>query len=284
MKWGRVAIGADYLSLTADRIYLFDVGAALGEALVVGSLVAYLDGGGTGSGQQVLRPVVMEAGNPDSLIVGDEAAIVDGQAAGWVHMTFDMPALLRAGTEPRLGFATGQASDLARLSVALGNVGVSQRFTSPYGAAPDIAGAATDVGALATLLAVGVAPWAPRPTVTEEDLSGLPVDVAQTIFAGAAATTLEAMVCGWHYSNESPPSPASAIVRTDGPLAVFTGERVRVTVDTVTGPASVIVRIEDEAPFDGITPQEDISIARDAFMRLGKLSAAALSARVEVLA
>lgn len=275
--------GADHLDLTADRLFLFDVGGTLTDAFAVGSVVAHLDGNGPGSGEQVLRPVVMESGAAATIAVGDEVVVTDGQAGGWVHMPFDMPPTLRAGVEPRVGVIAGAASALARLSVQLASPGVSSRYVSAYAAAPTIAGGATDVNALGSVLVVGVKAWAPPAGLAEEELAELPVDVTQPVLDGAAASVVDGMACGWHYSNESPPPPSSAIVRTGGPLADLVGQRVRVTTATPVGPASVVVVVVDELPFDGVE-DEDLSLTRDAFRLIGGLYVDTLAVRVEVIA
>lgn len=283
MRVGRLQIGPDVLPLDADSVYLFDVGGTLAAPLVVGSLVLYLDGLGAGSGEQRMRPAVMEADDPATLVLGDEVVVVDGQAAGWVHMTFDLPPTIRAGVEPRIGVATGPASGLARLAVEDGHAGVSERYDAVYDEPVVVLGAGTDVDSLATVAAIGVAPWAPPAGLTEEDLAELPIDVVQRTLDGSAASVVEPAICGWHYSNDSPPPPASAIVRTGGPLEQLVGERVRITAASPIGPASVIVVVVDEQPFD-VTIDEDISLSRDAFARVAGLWADAVPARVEVIA
>lgn len=285
MRWGRTVVGADHLALEADRAYLFDVGGELLAPLVVGSVIAHLDGLGPGSGEQRLRPVVMEAGDPSTLAVGDEVVIPEAQGAAWVHLTFDAPPTLRAGTEPRLGLFVGPASQLVRLSGALGNAGVSQRFASAYGAAPDVSGAAADMDLLASILAVGVEPWAPPGGLAEEDLAALPFAVGQAVFgiAGPLADPVAA-TCGWHYNPDDPPAPSTAIARTGGPLAELVGERLRITAQGDAGPLSVVVLLDDEQPFDDDLADEDLSLTRDAFKELAPLWTETLDVAVEVLA
>jgi len=281
VRWGNTTIGPDVLSLPGDRLLLLDVGGVLDGPLVVGSLLAHLDGLGAGSGQQVLRPVVMESGRPETLAIGDEVVIDEGQAAGWVHLLFDAPPRLSAGAEPRLGLLSGSASNLARLAVDNGApAGATVRYVSPY-SAPEVGAIDADLLTLASVLAVAVEPWTPPSAITEDELADLPIDVVQATLTGGAVDVVEAAACGWHYSNESPPPPASAIVRTGGPLEQLVGQRVRLTAATPAGPAAVGVVVVDEQPFDVL--DEDLSIARDAFMRLGGLWADTLTVRVEVL-
>lgn len=281
MRRGRSIIGSDHLALAADRLYLFEVSPVDPTSFVVGSLIVHLDGLGAGSGEQTLRPAVMEAGNPASLALGDEAVVAQSQTAGWQHLTFSEPSALRADVQPLVGFHAGPAGSLARLSVALGNAGVSERYTATYGN-PIVLGSPTDVSALASIVAVGVTPWT-APAVTDDEFAGLPIDVAQVALAGSPVSVVDAAVCGWHYSADSPPPPASAIVRTGGPLEQLVGERVRVTAPTATGPASVVVVVVDEQPFDDRI-EEDLSLARDAFMRIGALWADTRTVSVEVIA
>jgi hypothetical protein len=137
-------------------------------------------------------------------------------------------------------------------------------------------------GVSVAVVAIGVEPWR-IPVIADDDIAGLPIDVAQRVLdVGGVVDVVESAVCGWHYSNEVPPPPASAIVRTGGPLAHLVGERVRVVAATAVGPASIAVVVVDEQPFDA-TIEEDISLARDAFMRLGPLWADSRDVRVEVL-
>lgn len=286
MRWGRTDVGADRLALDADRIYLFDVGGALVRPLVVGSLVAHLDGLGAGAGEQRLRPVAMNAGDPATLVLGDEVALEDGFPGGWVHFTFDDPPTLLAGVEPRLGFATGPSSALARLAGLAGQVGVSSRYASVYGAAPDVAGVATDVGLLASLCAVGVEPWIP-PDVSDDDLAALPLRVGQAALgrSGAVGDPVDA-VAGWHYSTDDPPPHSSGIARAGGPLADLVGQRVRVTAAGTGGaaPRSCVVYLHNEEDFDDDLAGEDLSLARAAFDLLAPLWTEELPVSVEVLA
>lgn len=136
MRLGTTTIGADRLTLAAGRVYLFDLGLGdLADDLVVGSLIARLDGGGGGSGEQALRPVVMEAGNLETFALGDEVVVAEGQTARWAHLTFDMPPILRAARGMLVGVAAGPSSGVARLAVEAG-AGVSLVLECPYGSRP----------------------------------------------------------------------------------------------------------------------------------------------------
>jgi len=258
-------------------------GGALAETITIGSLVVYLDGNGVGSGQQVIRPIVMEDGNPGSLAAGNEVVVTDGQPPGWVHLPFDSPPTLRAGSLPRAGTWAGPAAYTVRVfGDTTADSDDMHNYSSPY-YSPPVAGSIVGfVGFLPSIVLVGVATWRPQGPVTDDELAALPVDVAQGLLLGGSVASFEAAACGWHYSPDKPPPPASAIVRTDGQLADLVGERVRLTADTPTGPASVVVVVVDEQPFDE-TLDEDISLAREAFLRLGSLWHDSLTVRVEVL-
>ena len=279
MRFGNTTPGPAWRTLLGDRIYLFDVGPALPVPLVVGSLIARLDGFGGGSGQQRLRPVVMERDDPSTLSLGDEVVVQEAQAESWVHMTFDLPPSLRA-VEVRLGFATGPASGVARVAGdVLADAGVFH--ASPYDAPPSVAGG-TLINTLATLCLLGVEPWTPPLDLTDDQLAGLPLRVARRSFDTAPTTAPEAASCGWHYSADDPPPAATAVVPTGGRLAALVGERLRVSVQWPT-PASVVVYVADEQEFDDDLAAEDLSLSRAAFRELAPLTTDLLPVTYEVL-
>lgn len=264
---------------------LFEVGDVLPFDLVIGSLVVYLDGNGVGSGQQALRPLVMEDGNLTTLAAGDEAVVADGQPPGWVHLMFDEPPTLRAGAQPRAGVWGGSAAFTARIAATVITDNELHLYPDPYTATgdPSISGSPSGLVALAgSIVIVGVAPWGPQVAISDDEIATLPVGVAQSLLTGGVVSSVGSAICGWNYSADAPPPPASAIVRTGGPLEGLVGERVRVTAATETGPASVVVVVIDEDPFDD-TLQEDISLARGAFLQIGALWQDALTVQIDVL-
>lgn len=84
---------------------------------------------------------------------------------------------------------------------------------------------------------------------------------------------------GWHDTAFDPNRGAYAIVRSDGPLADWVGEWVRVTAAGVTRTRAVTVYVVDEGQ-----PIEDISLSRRAFLALAPLASTELDVTVQVMA
>jgi hypothetical protein len=283
MKYGNLAAGADTVTLPANTISLFDVGPALTTPAIVGSLILYLDGQGGGA-DQVLRPLVMAADDPGSLVLGDEITIAAGAAPAWRHLTFDMPPRLPIG-DVLLGIASGPAGGTARIHGALGHAGISQRYTSPYAGPPDLSGSDTDLGLLASAVMLAVTPWTAPDNLTDDAIADLPIDVASAIFrVGGPVSAATNAVCGWYYSVDNPPPPAAAVAREDGPLSDLVGQRILVTTRTSSGFASIAVYVADEQPFDDDLASQDLWISREAFARIGDFWADSIDVTIAVLA
>lgn len=60
---------------------------AVAQAIRLVKLSLYLDGYGSGVGDQVIRPVIYQTGGA-LFLVGSEQTIVDGQEPGWVDLSF----------------------------------------------------------------------------------------------------------------------------------------------------------------------------------------------------
>lgn len=283
MKYGNAIAGNDFITLQSDRAYTLNVGPSLTESLIVGSVVVSMDGLGVGATDQRVRPFVVAQGDTLSIWTGEEHVVPAGSPQTWYHLPFDMPPRLPVGAV-RLGIWAGPGV-AARLRGTGGPSGDMFRFVAPYAAdAPDLTGAATDLGMLPSAVASGVNPWVPPDNLDDDTIAGLPIDVASGIFgAGGPVASSVPAVCGWYYSVDNPPPPAAAIVREDGPLAELVGQRIRVSARTPHGTASIAVYVSDEQPFDDLVGQ-DLWITREAFMRIGDLSADAITVSIEILA
>jgi hypothetical protein len=286
MILGRTAIGANAVAIREGNVYLWDVDVPeLAGDVVIGALVAYLDGAGGGSGEQVIRPVAASA-VAGPVWVGEPITVTEDQPAGWQYLVFDIPPTLREGDPLLLGILGGAADQVARI-LGLADAPAGRRWAGmPYPAVSAL-GAPTqsNIGTAASVVLVGVEPWQP-PAVSNEQLAGLPLDVAMDALGvtGPVAAPVAA-TAGWRYLHDDPPDPAACIVRSDGPLAGLVGERIRVTRVAAGGvPLTVALYVDDEEDFDPELAGEDLQLARGAFERLAPLWTDALPVIVEVLA
>jgi len=107
--FGKTAIGGTtaVIGLDAKRVAKF----TLAEACSVSKLSVYVSGDGSGVGDQVMKGIIYDddgaAGAPGTLLgTSNEVTVTDGQAAGWVDLTFASPIALTAG-DYHLGLITG---------------------------------------------------------------------------------------------------------------------------------------------------------------------------------
>jgi hypothetical protein len=112
--FGKTAIGASWVNVAVNfkqaSAYVLPVSGT------VTKLSIYMDGNGSGVGDQLLKAVIYSdvAGVPTALLgTSVEVTITDGQAPGWVDFTFSVPIDLLAGTY-WLGLIAGDVSVTAR--------------------------------------------------------------------------------------------------------------------------------------------------------------------------
>ena len=282
------AAGASTVNLTADTLWVNQFTAPEGEVLT--KLQVYVDGLGSGSGDQPIRGVVF--GGPVNPADGSylplgvtlPSTIIDGQAPGWVELRFAVPgAKLPAGlaflgihsgtptNAARLYYSPGGSTD-ARQSRALNYAGgtVSYPQSCP---APTKAAGLWSARLFTSHVYIGTPPV---PDWGEDEYAALPWAEAQSILAGSGGKTLAAhpAVCGWHGTDFDVNVGAFAVVNRDGPLSDLVGERLRVSYRD----RAVYVYVVDAGP-----TAEDLSLTRRAFMGLDAPWRDDLSVVVEVL-
>ena len=121
---------------------------------------------------------------------------------------------------------------------------------------------------------------AAAPDVEDIELSRLPWDQTQTVFAGGVLRNSRAVAtAGWHGNYLDAEQGAVAIVRSDGPLAAMVGERIKVSRDDRV----VYVYVHDEQAFPDELAGEDLSLSRRAFLGLAPWSVEALEVIVEIV-
>lgn len=142
--------------------------------------------------------------------------------------------------------------------------------------------AATSDSAYLPSLYASLSPiWvAPGTSVVEDDYyAQLGFYTAQnTLSLNVAAESKVVATAGWHGTYVDPERGCFAVVKSDGPLADYVGERVRVTNRRLKKSVVVLVHTESELI------SEDISLSRRAWMAIAFPSDDEISARVEVLA
>jgi len=284
MILGRTRPGADAVDLAADTVRVTDI--TVDTTLHLSHLAAYLDGGGPNAGQALVRGVVYDSA--DALVaVGDQIAVPDGAPPTWVQLPFsESGGLALAPDDYAIGLHVGGVTNCARTFVDDPGAGGSREAADTYADGP--AAVLPAPAPLTANLPTFVSVFEPLavPAVDDLDLSRLPWDVAQRVLAASGALRQSRVVAtaGWHGTILDPETGAVAIVRSDGPLADRVGERIRVSRRIGTLERSVVLVVHDELPFPDELADEDLSLAKRAFLDLGPWSAESLLVVVETLA
>jgi hypothetical protein len=255
-----------------------------GDPVQLGAFSALLDGqgSGAGSGSAVVYPALYDE-TGELLATGPGVTIASGEDPSWRPLRLDVSAVRLAGV-PWLGLRASGADNAARLYGLVGTGAVAK--TAP---APDLVPADLSAASDSTLdaaLFVDTFDAYKVPDVDDASLARLPWTLTQRFLgsAGALSSTRQSAVAGWHGATTDPEQGANAIVRSDGPLAELVGERLRITYRRGTLARSVAVYVHDEQDFPPEVADEDISLARDAFMRLAPLATNSLPVEVAVVA
>lgn len=120
-----------------------------------------------------------------------------------------------------------------------------------------------------------MATFPPEPEIINAEL---PFDSAQAALDGEVIQTItEFASCSWYGAVVSPDYGCFAIVRDDGPLADFVGDRLRLT-DATSGATVVVYCVTTISDID-----EDVLIARRPFAAFADLAITPISVLVEVL-
>lgn len=288
---GNQQVGPSAVDLTADYVY-----ATGYEFPILGSvakLSAYLDGDGSGNGDQQVRAAVW-AEDGTVFAQGEPVTIIDGQAASWVDLPFNHPYIGKKMPRGRylFGIQNGNPSASARLhgdttvsGVVLsepedGYITVGTSYATGRRAADTFSDGLTTLAAgSATIRPAIFLTGADRfayPNLADEQYAAYAFPTAQARFSESQfkgdAAALASL--GWHGVRFDPNQGSLAVVKANGALADFVGERVRIR----RGRKSVFAYCYDERDII-----EDISVPRRLFVALGFLSATALNVTVEVV-
>lgn len=269
---GTITQGGTATNLAVDKSYLSGA-LSLGEQSKLVKITLPLDGGGSGTGDQTLRAMVYEGAAGGALLgTSDEVVIADGAALEWVDFAFPDLPLLPVG-DYYLAVGASSATTTAR---AYGT-GALTSTTDTYADGPlaTVPGSPS-LNAGLSIFALLIAPYAPGEQVSDRQIATLPMPNATAVFGSSApdSSMVAAATCGWHGSRFAQETGAFAIVKLDGPLSDYVGERVQVRYEDRT----TYVFVYDERDII-----EDISLTRRAFMDLAEPSADELDVTVTAM-
>jgi hypothetical protein len=137
-KFGYDDIATDYVEVNIDKKYTTKWDCPFNGTLT--KLSVYLDGKGSGSGNQVLKAIVYSASGsaPNELVtsaVSSEVTVTDGQSEGWVDFTFTTPPTVTT-TEYFIGIIAGGNTNTTRLYYLQTGAGVSAVASDTYSDGP----------------------------------------------------------------------------------------------------------------------------------------------------
>lgn len=187
----------------------------------------------------------------------DEVVVEEGPAAS--YFTGDDDGYLWLGSRGYSGSATGR-SDADTFSD-----GPAATLTT-----------GTAIGRLA-IYAQLIPVWSPGPGVGDRHIASLPFADASAFFAshtGPEEVSTTRASCGWHGDMFAEERGAYAIVKLDGPLSDFVGERIRVQYED---------RLTYVFVYDERDIIEDLSLTRRAFMQLAEASTDELDVTVTAM-
>lgn len=268
--------------VAADTKYASRYNLANGDKVAKGSV--YLDGLGAGAGlTQALRLALYDA--TDTLVAtSNEVLVARGQQPGWVDFAFPTAGdlALLAG-DYHVTVLAGPSSGIVRLygSDPRGMGGKFNADTYSDGSAATF-GAATpltsDFVAFVQMFAAYTAP-----DETDIYYSRLPFADGQATLAkgGPVGGSQRVTALGWHDTFQDAELGSNALVRENGPLAGYLGERVRITTHASAKPRAVFAYVHGLLPEDSL---DDLSVTRLLFSRLSNLSDDTTPVTVEVIA
>ena len=273
---GKTAVGAAIeLAMDVKRVAIFTFPASVR----VPKLTAYLDGLGSGLGDQVVRGVIYDPSD-NRLAQGSEVTIRGDSPAAWVDLPFtDVGgvAIPTAGAY-RLGVIAGAANNSGRIyGAATSPLGGKWNADTYADGAAAAFGAATTVTSDLSIFATYTGPWV-KPDETDDYYGRLPFELAQSVLGEGAALVTLAGECEWHGTKTDPERGSFCMVRSDGPLAALVGERIRVT-SLEAASRSVVAYVHNESA----ELTEDLSLTRKLYLALSLLSTDSVNVKIEVL-
>ena len=278
MSWyGPLDPGPTTLALTADRMYARDFTVKLADGLV--KVMAYLDGGGAGAGQQQVRAAIYNADTRALIDFGDPLTILAGDPPGWVDLRFGAMGKALTVENVRVCLHAGPVGGVVRTRT---DPGAGKAWPDTFAdGADDTCPASPSAVALPSISMLTTTFWDPTNPREATDLhySRYAFSTAQTIFRHSTADrrTQQFATAEWYGAKLDPEQGSNALVRSDGPLADLVGERL--LISNPGTPRSVAVYCHAENA-EVVT---DISLSRRAFLALDYLSTEELDVIVEVL-
>lgn len=278
---GKTTHGATAIELAANTKRVAP--ALTSVAVRVVKLTAWLDGLGSGIGNQAVRGVIYDS-TGNLLALGEEVIVADGQSVGLVDLPFAAyPEGVPLGLDFDLGLLAGPAGNTVRVYGDDQGVVSSKWNADTYADGASAAfGASTTSNFDLTIFATYVSAWSP-PTEDEYDLAQYPFDVAQATLGatGPVASTAVQAAAGWHGTKLDDGVGAFVVVDPDGPCADFVGKRVQVTLNEGTQARRVWAFCHRASPLD---PGDDLSLTRRLFAQLAPLKRYSAQVVVEELA
>jgi len=131
LKLGHAIRGQYWQSMSLNRKFWYPVKPDI--AVTVQSVKALLDGGGAGSGTQVLKAYIYadSAGAAGNLLAtSNEVTVTKSDAAAWLTFTFGTPYDMSADTPYWLALHSGATADVARLGTQDGSYATSKTSTT----------------------------------------------------------------------------------------------------------------------------------------------------------
>lgn len=275
MILGRVDIMDSPLLLTLDADTKQAARFHLPEIGVLSRISVYLDGQGSGVGDQSARAGIYDVlGN--LIAESDDVTVADGQAQGWVD--FPITSLLGRVILPvgdyYLAVQAGASTDTIRLYGSDphgqgGKYGVdsfADGLSDPFGSSSV---ATSDFAAFALVSSAYMAPQ-------ESDIyySRLPLAEAQGQFALSAPVSRSGIVstCTWHSTFQDSETGSNALVRDGSDLFDLLGKRIKVSTQGREVETSVYAYVHDVFPAGRSDSTADLSVTRLLFSRLGNLA------------
>lgn len=271
------------------RIYWYKAdGTASATTVTDGSLTLSPVVGSTGDFFLIAQVPADAAFGAPAMLFDMPSGLTVIQANVDAYMLVDLTAAYGAGWTPSgVGAATvasevpgyfdGDMDDWLWLGAAQASQSAAGRLTTDaYADGPNATLGTGGAGALRLASYVTtIEQWVP-PVIPDDELAALGWPSAQKALSGVVqSATAQTVGMEWHGTLLDPHEGAFAVVRAGGALEEMVGQRLRVTL----GRRAIFVYVVDSA--DEL--EEDLSLARRAWLALANLSDESRTVRVEVV-